>query len=300
MSSTKTIQLNTLASVALLDAYTDFVLSRQAMNVSPFTMQFYRFTTRPFVNWLAEQGISEPAEVTARYVRQYLAMLVNRGLKDTTCHDYARAIKTLMRFWKDEKYIPDYIKFEMPQLAKKRLPSLTKEQLQTVLNACNVRDCAIVMFMADSGLRRSEVCKLNWGDVDMQTGLVKVIQGKGKKDRSAVIGATTRRALLRYRRTLELHDAQDVLFQTEDGTRFSGGGLYHVYRRLRLQTGIHCTPHAMRRTMTILLLRNGADPLDVQNLGGWEDSEMVNRYAQMEDIDLVRAHKGHSPIDNLK
>jgi len=66
---------------------------------------------------------------------------------------------------------------------------LTAEQLQQIARACNVRDRAIVLFMADSGLRREETVDLNWGNVDMQSGLVRMRQGKGKKDRSAVIGA---------------------------------------------------------------------------------------------------------------
>jgi integrase len=56
--------------------------------------------------------------------------------------------------------------------------------------------------MVDTGMRRAEVVALNWGDIDISTGLVQVIRGKGGKARSMVVGATTRRALLAYRRTL--------------------------------------------------------------------------------------------------
>ena len=73
-----------------------------------------------------------------------------------------------------------------------------------MVKACNVRDRAIILFMVDSELRRSEVINLNWSDVDMQTGLVRVKRGKGKKDRSAVIGATTRRARLTLCRRMEI------------------------------------------------------------------------------------------------
>lgn len=73
---------------------------------------------------------------------------------------------------------------------------MTVEQLKTIVSACNIRDRAIVLFMADSGLRKQETINLNWGDVAMHSGLVRVKQGKGKKDRSAVIGATVRRYAL--------------------------------------------------------------------------------------------------------
>lgn len=175
---------------------------------------------------------------------------------------------------------------------------LTAEQVQTVVKACNVRDKALILFMVDSGLRRAEVCALNWGDVNMQNGLVKVMQGKGKKDRSAVIGATTRRALLAYRRTLA--DRDGVLFQSRNGARFTGSGLLCIFRRLTKRTGIHITPHALRRTFVILSLRAGMDVLHLQAMLGHENLEMTRHYAQMVDEDLLQAHKAHSPVDNLK
>jgi len=296
-AKTKPKQPWNLASLNLQDGYTDFTLSRQAMNCTPSTMLFYQFTAGSFVLWLASQGATDPAEVTARQVRAYLAQLIAKGRKDTTLHAHARAIRTLLRFWHAEGYMPTLIKFDMPKLSKKRLPVLTAEQLKQVVKACNVRDKAIVLFMVDSGLRRGEVINLHWADVDIQTGLVRVHQGKGRKDRSAVIGAKTRRALLAYRKTLA--DRNGVLFQTDEGGKFSGNGLMMVFRRLSKRTGINFSAHALRRTFAILSLRAGMRPLHLQNLGGWASLEMVDHYAQMIDEDLLQEHHAHSPIDKL-
>jgi len=195
MPQQKTQAKWTLASVALTDAYTDFILSRQAMNCTPVTLEFYKYTAGAFLSWIESQGVTDPQEIMARYVRQYLAQLLHAGRKDTTLHANARAIRTLLRFWNTEGYIPTAIRFDMPRLEKKRLPVLTADELRQILKACNVRDKALVLFLVDSGLQRVEVIRLNWSDVDMQSGLVRMRQEKGKKDRSAVIGATTRRAL---------------------------------------------------------------------------------------------------------
>jgi len=129
MPQTKVQQKWTLASVALTDAYTDFILSRQAMNCTPATLEFYKHTAGAFLAWVEERGVTDPQEVTARYVRQYLAQLLNAGRKDTTLHANARAIRTLLRFWYAENYIPALVRFDMPRLEKKRLPVLTAEQL---------------------------------------------------------------------------------------------------------------------------------------------------------------------------
>jgi site-specific recombinase XerD len=268
------------------------------MNCTPATMEFYKFTAGLFLQWCEDRNVTDPAEVTARHVREYLAGLAAAGKADTTLHANARAIRTLLRFWHNEGYIANPVKFDMPKLFKKRLAVLTAEQLRQIVKACNVRDKALILSMADSGLRRGEVIALNWSDVDMQSGLVRVRQGKGRKDRSAVIGATVRRVLLAYRRTLA--DRDGALFQTRDGRRFTGDGFIQIFNRLKKKTGIHVSPHALRRTFTILSLRAGMNPLHLQHLGGWASLDMVQHYAQMVDDDLLAEHRAHSPVDHLK
>jgi site-specific recombinase XerD len=89
----------TLASTALIDAYTDFILSRQAMRCTPGTLTFYNYTAGKFLEWLEGQSITEPAEVEARHVRAFLAKLIGEGKSSWTVNDNARAIRTLLRFW---------------------------------------------------------------------------------------------------------------------------------------------------------------------------------------------------------
>jgi integrase/recombinase XerD len=264
-----------LASLALLDAYTDFVLSRQAKNCTPATMAFYGNTAGKFLEWIESQGVTDPGEVSARHVRQYLAQLISMGLKDTTTHDHARAIRTLLKFWHAEGYILSPVKFDMPKFERKRLPVLSPDELKQLIKQCNPRDRAIILLIVDSGLRRSEVSRLNWDDLDVQTGLIRVKQGKGKKDRSSVIGATTRRALLAYRRTLA--DRDGPMFQGIHGGRLSSEGLLLMFTRISKRTGIHVTAHALRRTFgrsygRLVNASKGCDLLtgtDVLTLATW-------------------------------
>jgi len=197
MSKNNVDQFGALASLTLQEAYYDFILSRQAARCSPATMEFYKYTSGKFISWLEAQGVNSPRNVSVRYVREYIALQISREKADNTVHDIARAIKTLLRFWHNEQYIDAPVTFSMPKVEKKRLPCLSAAELETVIKACTTpRDKALVLFLADSGLRRAEAVSLNWGDIDMSNGLVHVIRGKGGKARSAVIGAVSRRALL--------------------------------------------------------------------------------------------------------
>ncbi len=283
-----TTQTWALGSIELQDAYTDFILSRQAALCTEQTIQYYHYSCGPFIKWLEGQNVTRPDETSARHVRAYLAELAGRGNSDRTIFDRAGAIRTMVRFWYAEKYLPAPITFTMPKVAKKRLLSLDADTLQKVISACdNPRDKAIIMFMADSGTRRAETIALNWGDVDIQSGLVRISRGKGGKARSVVIGANTRRALLKYRRSITDHADHAPLFQTKGGGRFTGKGFREIFVRLSKRSGVRVNAHAMRRTFAILFLRAGGSSLHLQALLGHASLEMVKHYAQMVDDDLL-------------
>ncbi len=288
-----------VASYQLQDAYTDFILSRQAMLCSPKTIRFYHFTAGRFVKYLEENGVSEPEGVSARYIRAYLASLAAQDLSDSYINGHARAIKTLVRFWYKEKYITSVPSFKMPSIAKKRLPVLAAEQVKHAIGKCtNIRDKAIVMLLVDTGLRRAEVCALNWGTIDISSGIIQVAKGKGGKSRSVVVGIKTRRALLAYRRDINHEDDQPV-FQIANGERLSPNGLRSALLRIGKRAGMHITPHALRRTFATLSLRAGMNLIQLQAMMGHSSLEMTRKYIQMIDEDLIEAHKAHGPIDNL-
>lgn len=288
-----------VASYALHDAYTDFILSRQAMLCSPQTIRFYHFTAGKFVQYLEESGITTPSETSARHIRAYLSLLTERSLSDSYIHGHARAIRTLVRFWNSEKYIPDLISFEMPKVAKKRLLVLSIEDIQKALSATNkLRDKALILLMVDTGLRRAEVCSLTWGDVNIASGLIQVVRGKGGKARSVVIGVRTRRVLLAYRREVE-HSVTDPLIQTKQGNRLSHSGLRSALLRIGQRANIHITPHALRRTFATLSLKAGMNLIQLQAILGHSSLEMTRQYIQLLDEDLLEAHQHHGPVDSF-
>ena len=286
-------------SPPIREAYEDFVLSRQAMRCSPATLIHYQYSAGQFVAWLERAGIRALEEVGPQHVRRWLAEISLRGAKDTTLHAKARGVRALLRFWHAEGHIPHPVGVTMPKLEQRRLPSLDAPQLAVVLQACTKpRDRAIVHLLADTGLRRAEACALTWGDVDLASGLVRVVRGKGGKARSVVVGVRTRRVLLAYRRTVK-HDPDRPLLQTSTGERLKPAGLRMVFRRLSRRTGIPLSPHALRRTFAILSLRAGMSPLHVQGLLGHSTLEMTRHYAQMVDDDLMQAHREHGPMDTF-
>jgi site-specific recombinase XerD len=275
------------------DVYQDFILSRQAKLCSPATIEFYTYTAGKFVEWLFERRVDDPSEIKANHIRAYLSDLRQRKLADKTLHAHAGSIRTFLRFCYEEDYINKRIQVNMPKLSKKRLPVLTAEELHKVIKTSKtVRDKALVLLMADTGLRRGETLALTWGDIDIGSGLVRVRQGKGSKDRSVVVGVKTRRVLLKYRRTVP-HDLRDPVFHLK------ASGLRMALKRIGERAGIKLNAHILRRTFATLSLRAGINPLHLQALMGHSSLEMTRRYIKLVDDDLLKAHKQHGPVDRF-
>ena len=74
----------------------------------------------------------------------------------------------------------------------------TKRAPATMQRATRHRDKAIVVVLLDTGLRVSELCDLNLGDVDMKSGAVQVRSGKLDKGRTVYMGNVAKDALWRY------------------------------------------------------------------------------------------------------
>jgi len=288
-----------LASIPLQDAYTDFLLSRQAMMCTPRTIQFYEFTLGKISEWFERNDVHQPNEITSRHVRALLGELVEKGYSDSYIHIHARVLRTFVKFLLKEKYIYEPVEFEMPKIGKKRLPVFNEQEVKNILHACeSKRDKAFILLMIDSGLRMAEAIALNWGDVDISSGIVRVEKGKGRKARSVVIGAHTRRALLKYCSEVE-HSDNYPLFQTRHSGRFTPSGLRSWLLRISERAGMHISPHAIRRTFATLSLRAGMNVIQLQGLLGHSTLEMTRHYIEMLDEDLVKAHREHGPIDSL-
>jgi len=235
------------------DVLLDFLLSRQAMMCTDRTIDWYKYILGRVIEWLLEHDVSEPNQIKSRHIRAFLGEMAKRGCADSYMHTYARAMKTFSKFMLVEGYISEPIRFQMPKLSDKRLPVYNENQVKQILLACLYeRDVAFIHFMVDTGLRNFEVRLLTWGDVNLLTGIIRVVSGKGRKSRIVLMGIKTRRVLLKYRRQLDSGDSMPV-FQTIHGTHFTESGLHSWLARLSKRANSHYSPHTSKNLCHFIL-----------------------------------------------
>ncbi len=287
------------------DAFFAFMVSREAEQLTPSTLRYYRNSLTPFVDWCKQNGNTTIDTIAAAHVRAYLVSLQRRHLAPNSIHGAARAIRAFLRFCAADEIIDAAPKFAMPKVPKAILPAFTAADVALLLDAClTQRDRCIVLMLLDTGLRAAEFVALNGGDIDIATGTVQVRGGKGSKDRTAYLGARTRRELGRYWRA-EYKPATNApawinIRVGRGGDRLTDNGLRQVLRRIGERAGVeHSHPHTYRRSFALMSLRSGMSVFHLQRLMGHEDISILRQYLALLDGDIQQAHAEHGPIDKL-
>jgi integrase/recombinase XerD len=136
-------------------------------------------------------------------------------------------------------------------------------ELERLLALAEPRERALTLLLLDTGLPLAEVAALRVGDL-RPDGTIRVM-GKGAKERIVPLGATARRALLRYVAGRDPVGPADALFVGRYGAPLSRRGMQYAIARLgrRAGVGTRSSPHTFRHTFardylvrTLLVLGN--------------------------------------------
>lgn len=295
---------NTLLRDNLTLAVESFYTAKDSEGCSPKTLDAYQRAINRFIPYIRSNGISDPKQITPAHVRSYFAELNKQGYTAHTVHDYARPVKTLLRFWHADDLMPTDVmkRVTMPRLTKPVLPAFTRVEVNTLLRATEAdRDKTLILFLLDTGVRASELCALKVADFDVTTGAVMVRMGKGGKGRTVFCGAKSRRAVLRYLLSRDNPATDAPLFPSvNDGQHLKPNGLLQLLRRLERKSGVaNVHPHTFRRTFALWSLRAGMDIVRLAALLGHSDLTVVRQYLAIVEDDLQDAHEQHNGLDLL-
>lgn len=167
------------------------------------------------------------------------------------------------------------------------------------------RDEAILTVLLDTGVRASELCALNVGDVDLIALTIRVRQGKGGKARTVSYHKDTRRALYDY---LKIRGAapDEALFPAfrgpGAGENLTRRGLALIVARWGDAAGItreRCSPHTFRHTFAINYLRGTGDVFKLKMLLGHTSLAMTNRYVALAQSDVNQRDAKSSPVTRI-
>lgn len=180
----------------------------------------------------------------------------------------------------------------------KRLPeTLTREEVHALLKQPNpryptgLRNLCLMRVMLDAGLRASEVLKLTVFDIDWRSGKLKVVQGKGSKDRILWLNEDCLLLVQRWREKRPPNT--DLLFPTLAGNvlddRYLRAMVKRYGKKADITKDIH--PHTLRHTFATDLYSQTKNIRMVQKALGHSDLSTTMIYTHIVDDEMEEALK---------
>lgn len=151
---------------------------------------------------------------------------------------------------------------------------------------------ALIVFLANTGLRASECCNLQIEDVDLINQLVQVKLGKGKKNRVVGLNDKTVEALTDFLHLrLDQFPAHGTFFLNRVGTKFDNKSLCKRVKRLGAQINLDINPHALRRSFVTINVNHGKPLVHLQIACGHADITTTRSYCMTSQNEVVEAMK---------
>ncbi len=286
-------------------------------NFSPNTIEVQRRYLRYFRVWCEDINISDPQEVSKQTIDRYQKYLYNyRQVKNgeplsfQSQHKRLTAIKNFFKWLSKHNFIlfNPAADIEMPK-KENRLPRyiFTAQEAEIVLNqpdvttALGIRDRAILETLYSTGIRRMEIRKIHIYDLDIDRGIIRINQGKGRKDRVVPIGERAIKWIEKYlcdvRPSLVSEPDNQILFLTARGSQISEdyftqmAGIY--VKKSGLAKKGSC--HIFRHTAATLMLENGADIRYIMEMLGHSSLATTQLYTQISIRKLKEVHTQTHP-----
>lgn len=288
------------------------------------TVEGYEKTLRYLVEFLGDPEIEtiDVADLrryaadlrtrSERYANNPYAATQEGGLSPFTVASYLRSVKRLFNWLLAEELIAvnPAARLKVPQPAKREPKALSLDDFGQMLAAVagddptQIRDRAILLFLADTGCRAGGLCHLRIKDVDLGRMAVKLTE-KGEKTRIIPFSEMTRDALQRWLAARPAV-AESWLFVTMGprvtSIRLTEEGLKEMLRRLKKRSGVtgHVNPHSFRHGFAREWIRNGGDISTLARVLGHSDPAVTARfYSVFSDQELVEFHQRYSPVSRM-
>ena len=245
-----------------------------------------------------------PTELDQEQIHDYLFYLQKKS--KTPSQSYFKHTVYGLRFLLKSEGLP-YSFLNLPEIKhEKRVQVvLSKEEVWRLLKSCDLlKHRVLVGLLYGCGLRCMEVRSIRLQDMDFDRRQLRVVQGKGKKDRYVPLSEHLIRGLKSY---IEVEKPVEWLFNGQPLPNRAGGDFDSRYsqkgvqwavkqacKRAGITKDVHV--HTLRHTYATHLLEDGIDIMTLKNLLGHENIETTIEYLQ---IAQLPTQKVFSPLDTL-
>ena len=295
----------------MIDLLASYHRYLQALFYAKPTIERYLYEARDFVRYAGHHHKTGLISIQPKDLEAWEQSMVNSGrYQIKSIITRMRGLRAFFRFMVELEILPrdpfTGFVFPIPPITLPR-DILTYAEVMRLIRISGgnspvlFQNRLIIEVLYATGVRVSELCNLNIGDVDFSQGILRIQHGKGGKDRSVPLGPGTLtgiRQLLKYRKAVsEQLDSGNPLFLTIRGDRMRQFKVLDLVKRscstLAIQKNI--TPHALRHTCATHMLLRGAGIFQIKELLGHSDISTTQIYTRVAPYDMQRTHTAKHP-----
>ena len=283
-------------------------------NCSKLTVRNYQHYLEVLEKYFEGQGKERPmvSDINSDLVRSFRLYLsrqsgVDGEMKIVTQGYYVIALRSFLKWLiKNDYKVMQPEKIDVPKNKDHSLKFLNGEQVERLLNQpllstkVGVRDRALLELLFSTGLRVSELTRLNRDQINLKTREFGVI-GKGGKARVVFISVRAAIYVDKYLKSRTDKDrplfirygGKKEMITDEEKMRLSPRSVERLVKHyVRLaKLPVEATPHTLRHSMATDLLRAGADLRSVQELLGHKNIATTQIYTHVTDARLREIHE---------
>jgi integrase/recombinase XerD len=275
--------------------------------LSKNTLNSYRFDLELLSEWLTKSLKKNISDVSEGDIQQYLSF----KFPSSKSRSISRLLATLRRFFRyllreNKIKIDPTLQIQSPKIPKSLPKSLSEEDVESLLNAPNVkiisglRDKAMLELLYACGLRVSELVNILLTELSMTEGIIR-ITGKGSKTRLVPMGEEAVDWIKKYidesRKNILKQKTSKYLFVTIRGSAMTRQAFWYLIKRYSIIAQIKkpMSPHILRHAFATHLINHGADLRVVQMLLGHSDISTTQIYTHVARERLKKLHQSHHP-----
>ncbi len=255
-------------------------------------------TTKTYIDWLIRLSAHfnrSPAELSNEQVQAFLLYLIeDKKLAWSTVNQALAAF----RFLHEKVLSRPRAELRVPARRKvtRRVCIYSLAQVESLFSAaCNPKHRALLMCIYGAGLRVSEAVTLRPTQIESNRGLIRVEQGKGRKDRYTILPNRLLEELRCYYRCF--HPGEWLFFGRDRSAPMPIGSAQKIFYLVRNRAGIdHGGIHTLRHCFATHMLEAGADIFELKRMMGHAAVKTTSGYIHISNEHLQRVQ---SPLDTL-
>jgi integrase/recombinase XerD len=189
--------------------------------------------------------------------------------------------------------------FVYPRKTTKLPPVMSPEEVKNLINSIqNVKHRTIVMMLYSTGMRLAEIAALKITDIDSKNMRIKVVQGKGAKDRFTLL---SQQVLVELRAYYLIYRPQEFLFNGyTKGKAMSKRMIQHIVHNTLDKMGFankNYSVHTIRHSFATHLIENGTDLHTIKELLGHTDLQTTSRYLHFTTTRISQVTNPYDALD---